>query len=101
MNILTGFASVLRQKRKNCGYTQKQLAEIIGYSEKSVSKWESADALPPSVILPKLSEALHVSIDDLFEYCGEPAYFLGIDGGGTKTDFMLTDKDGTVINHIT
>ena len=101
MNILTGFASVLRQKRKNCGYTQKQLAEIIGYSEKSVSKWESADALPPSVILPKLSEALHVSIDDLFEFCGEPAYFLGIDGGGTKTEFVLTDKEGIVINHIT
>ncbi len=100
MNILTGFAAVLRQKRKNCGYTQKQLAEIIGYSEKSVSKWESADALPPSAILPKLSEALHVSIDEFFESGGEPAYFLGIDGGGSKTDFMLTDKDGIVINHI-
>ncbi len=98
MNGYEGFASTLRQKRKSFGLTQKQLAELIGYTEKSVSKWEAGEALPPSFLLPKLSEVLRVSIDELFNTDTEPTYFLGIDGGGTKTEFLLTDKDGHIVN---
>ena len=98
MNTTEIFASNMRQRRISLGLTQKKLAELIGYSEKSVSKWETGEAIPPSVLLPKLAEALSISIDELFDNGAEPAYFLGIDGGGTKTEFMLTDKDGVLIN---
>lgn len=99
MNTTEIFAANIRQRRISLGFTQKKLAEIIGYSEKSISKWESGEAIPPSILLPKLSEALMVSIDELFDNGAEPAYFLGIDGG-TKTEFMLTDKDGTIMKRI-
>lgn len=99
MNISEIFASNMRQKRISLGLTQKQLAQSLGYSEKSVSKWESGKTIPPGVLLPQISEILQIRIDDLFDSGEKPAYFLGIDGGGTKTDFMLADKNGTIIKH--
>ena len=92
------FAANLKHRRIELGLTQKQLAESFGYSEKSVSKWESGAAIAPSAILPKLAEALATSIDSLFDSLSEPMYYLGIDGGGTKTEFLLCDKDGQPVS---
>lgn len=92
------FARNLRRARRNLGYTQKSLGERIGYSEKSVSKWESGEVIAPSSVLPALSEALRVSIDSLVKGDGDPRYFLGVDGGGTKCEFLLTDADGKTVS---
>ena len=73
------------------GLTQKQLAEKLGYTEKSISKWESGESVTPSVLLPKLSTLLRVSIDELLSDKAETANYLGVDGGGTKTEFLLCD----------
>lgn len=45
------FAVKLRRRRMALGYTQKTLANSIGYSEKAVSKWESGRVLPPTYAL--------------------------------------------------
>lgn len=37
---MEGFAMRLTQLRKKKGYTQAQLADIIGVTNKSVSRWE-------------------------------------------------------------
>ena len=97
MNVTACVAKNLRDKRRERGYTQRELGERLGYSEKAISKWESGAALPPSAVLPSLAEALGVRLDELFSYTGEPLYYLGIDGGATKTDFVLTDCEGKVI----
>lgn len=99
-NINTVFAENLRAKRRELGLTQRALAEKIGYSEKAVSKWESGNALPPSSVLVALADALRCSIDEMMDIKLEPEYFLGIDGGGTKTDFALIDKDERVIRRV-
>jgi N-acetylglucosamine kinase-like BadF-type ATPase len=88
----------MRDKRRALGYTQRELGERLGYSEKAISKWESGAALPPSAVLPALADALGVRMDELFSHTGEPLYYLGIDGGATKTDFVLTDREGTVLH---
>lgn len=100
MTVAEVFSSNMRQRRISLGITQKQLGTMLGYSEKSVSKWESGKAVPPSVMLPVLSSALRISIDDLFHGESEPLYYFGIDGGGTKTEFLLVDKTGRVIKNI-
>jgi len=92
------FAYNLKSRRRFLNLSQKDLAEKIEYSEKSISKWESGMSIAPSIVLPKLAEALETSIDELFGYSDEPVYYLGIDGGGTKTEFLLTDKEGNVLN---
>lgn len=51
--------------RKEQGYTGEQLAERLQVSPQAVSKWENANCLPETAILPALAEALHCSIDSL------------------------------------
>ena len=55
--------------RKRAGLTQAELAEKINYSDKSVSKWESAGGVPDVYVLVKLAELYGVSVNDLV---GEP-----------------------------
>ncbi len=40
---LVKIGSYIAEKRKKLGMTQKQLAEKLGKSDKSVSKWETWD----------------------------------------------------------
>lgn len=93
------FAENLKKRRKELGLTQRQLAELIGYSEKAVSKWEKGEVIAPSGILPTLARHLLTDIDSLLSYTGEPSFYLGIDGGGTKTEFMLVSESGETISH--
>ena len=92
------FASNLRRIRKQRKVTQKEAAELLGYSEKTVSKWECGAGIPPIETLFNISELFKVSIDDLFK--SDSIYCLGIDGGGTKTALALADKDGKILRHL-
>lgn len=94
------FAENLKHYRTKRGYTQKQLADRIGYTEKSVSKWESGHALPTVALLLQLAELFCVSLDELMFEKTVHHYFLGIDGGGTKTMLKLTDENGSVLRKI-
>ena len=51
-------------KRKNLGLTQKQLAEKIGMSDKSVSKWERGICLPDVSLYFDLCSLLGISINE-------------------------------------
>ncbi len=52
----------LREKRK---MTQKELSEVIGVSDKTVSKWETGKGLPDIGIIEELAKALGVSVAEL------------------------------------
>lgn len=90
----------IRNRRKELHLTQLQLAEKLGYSEKAISKWESGKGVPPTTILPALAKHLEISLDALMHEPTEQRLFLGIDGGGTKTEFLLADGDGTILNRL-
>lgn len=51
--------------RKRAGYTQKELADRIGISDKAVSKWERGQGLPDIGYLRKLSILLDTDSDSL------------------------------------
>ena len=51
-------------KRKNLGLTQKQLAENIGMSDKSVSKWERGVCLPDVSLYFDLCSLLGISVNE-------------------------------------
>lgn len=93
-------AENLKHYRIKSGLTQKQLALKIGYTEKSVSKWESGNGLPTMEMVLKLSDLFHISLDELMFENLSCYYFLGIDGGGTKTVFKLIDKNGMLVNQV-
>lgn len=94
------FAKHLRDRRRELGMTQEQLGELINYSEKSVSKWEQGASLPGVDVLVRLSRVLSVDINQLLRSESEPLYYLGIDGGATKTSFALTNEYGCTIKSL-
>lgn len=51
--------------RKEAGLTQAELAEKINYSDKSVSKWESANGAPDVYTLMQLAQLYGVTLNDL------------------------------------
>lgn len=51
--------------RKEKGFTQTQLAEMLGVTDKAVSKWESGGGMPEIMMFPKLAEIFDVTIDYL------------------------------------
>jgi len=61
----------IKHFRCKSGLTQEQLAEKLGLSAQSVSKWENAVAMPDITLLPKLAEEFGVSIDELFDLTRE------------------------------
>ncbi len=66
---MIGMYEILRDNlvrlRKNRGLTQVELAEILKYSDKSVSKWETGETLPSIETLVHLSDFYGVPVDDL------------------------------------
>ena len=51
-------------KRKALGMTQRQLAEKLNMSDKSVSKWERGICLPDVSVYMELCEILGISINE-------------------------------------
>lgn len=51
--------------RKEKSYTQRQLADILGISDKTVSKWETGNGLPEVSLMLPLCEALQISVNEL------------------------------------
>lgn len=99
MSALTSkFSSNLKRMRKSRNLTQKDFAKLLGYSEKAVSKWECGSSIPSIDTLFNIAKILQVNVETMFN--DEEIYFLGIDGGGTKTDFILADCHGKVINTL-
>ena len=60
-------------KRKELGLTQKQLAEKLDKSDKSVSKWERGICLPDVSVYMELCSILNITIN---EFLDNPIYFI-------------------------
>jgi len=54
--------------RKDLGLTQEALANKLQISFQAVSKWETGQAMPDTTMLPRLAQALTVSVDKLLGY---------------------------------
>lgn len=51
--------------RKEKEMTQKQLADKVGVSDKTISKWETGRGIPDTTIMSELCQALGISINEL------------------------------------
>lgn len=51
--------------RKERGMTQKELAELVGVSDKTISKWECGRGLPELSAIMPVCEALHINVNEL------------------------------------
>lgn len=48
--------------------TQKDLADFIGVTKASVSKWESGRSIPDVLLLPRIAAFFDVTVDELMGY---------------------------------
>jgi len=64
-DILAGNIS---RYRKEAGLTQEALADKLNITFQAVSKWETGQTVPETMLLPSLARELKVSVDKLFGY---------------------------------
>lgn len=62
-NYITGMTIRMLRERRN--YTQKELGDMLGVSDKTVSKWENGRGYPDIGILESLANTLGVNIAEL------------------------------------
>lgn len=66
-DIKTAFAENLQILRKEAHITQSELAEKLNYSDKAISKWERAEAIPDVMTVKEIADTFGVTVDWLLE----------------------------------
>ncbi len=61
------FSKNIKKFRRQKNYTQEQVADILGVSAHTVSRWECSTTLPDITILPQIAKLYCVTIDDFFK----------------------------------
>ena len=93
-----GFSRNLRRLRSEKNLTQEQLANILGVSIQSVSRWECGNTMPDIMLLPVIAKLYGVTIDDLYreEARGYPSYaqrLLAVyEASGRSEDFLAAEQ---------
>ena len=89
---LVKIGSYIAEKRKKLGMTQKQLAEKLGKSDKSVSKWERGICLPDVSVYLELCEILGISLNEFL--AGEDIEVTNVEKKSEDTLIQIT-KDSS------
>ena len=93
---VTGAA--IKQLREKQNLTQAELAERIGVSSKTVSKWETAKGLPDISLLQPLAQALGISVMELMQ--GQQIENKNISANMLRSKFYVCPLCGNVIHSM-
>jgi transcriptional regulator with XRE-family HTH domain len=63
--VIECFGRRLAQLRKDAGFTQVELATVVGITQRMVAYYEAPDARPPAHLLPKMAQVLGASVEVL------------------------------------
>ena len=56
----------IKLRRKELGLTQKELADMLSISDKTVSRWESSNQMPDAILIPEIAQCLQMSLNELY-----------------------------------
>ena len=93
------FSRNLRRLRLQKKLTQEQLANRLGVSVQSVSRWECGNTLPDVMLLPVIAKLYGVTVDDLYreDATGYPSYaqrLLAVyEASGRTEDFLAAEQE--------
>ena len=99
MNPFNQIGKNIRLRRESAGLTQSELAEKLFVSFQAVSAWERGQSVPDLENAIRIAQLFGISVDALLKD-DDRELLVGIDGGGTKTEFVSFYADGTVINRV-
>ena len=89
-------ATAIKTLREKKGLTQAELAEKIGVSDKTVSKWETAKGLPDISLISSLAEALGVSVIELMS--GDYVVNRNVSCNMLRSKFYMCPVCGNIIH---
>lgn len=93
------FSGNLRRFRLEKKLTQEQLANILGVSVQSVSRWECGNTLPDVMLLPEIARVYGVMVDDLYRadargYSSYAQRLLAVyEASGRSADFLAAEQE--------
>ena len=93
------FSGNLRKLWLDKGLTQERLAEILGVSVQSVSRWECGNTLPDVMLLPEIARLYGVTVDDLYRadargYSSYAQRLLAVyEASGRSGDFLAAEQE--------
>jgi len=96
MNYVTG--TTIKELREKQNLTQKQLADKLAVSDKTISKWETGKGLPDIGIITELALALGISLAELL--AGEYAVNRNRAANMARLSFYVCPLCGNVIQAV-
>ena len=90
--------TTIKQLREGRNMTQGELAEKIGVSSKTISKWETAKGLPDITLLQPLAQALGISVIELMS--GEHITNKNISANMARSKFYVCPLCGNAIHSM-
>ena len=88
--------STIKELREGRNLTQTELAEKIGVSSKTISKWETAKGLPDISLLQPLAQALGISVIELMS--GEHITNKNISANMLRCKFYVCPVCGNIVS---
>jgi len=88
--------ATIRQLRESRNLTQAELAEAIGVSSKTISKWETAKGLPDISLLQPLAQALGISVIELMN--GEHIINQNLSANMLRSKFYVCPLCGNILH---
>ena len=90
--------AVIRTLREKNGMTQLQLAEKLGVTDKSISKWETSRGLPDITLLEPIAEAFRISVTELIS--GNTIHNANVSANMLRSKFYVCPVCGNVIHSM-
>lgn len=95
-SYITG--ATIKNLREKKGITQAQLADLLGVSDKAVSKWETAKGLPDITLIEPLANALSVSVMELIS--GDMVVNKNISANILRSKFYVCPICGNIMSAV-
>lgn len=95
---LSKTGKLIAELRLEKGMTQKALADELGISAKTVSKWETGHGFPDISLISELSKIFQVDISKIL--CGELPEIKKDGSNVKKTTFFVCEKCGNILTSI-
>ena len=90
--------AVIRELREKSGMTQARLAEKLGVSDKTVSKWETAKGYPDITLLEPIAEAFRISVTELIS--GNTVFNSNVSANMLRSRFYVCPVCGNAIHSM-
>ena len=88
--------AVIKELREKNKMTQLQLAEKLGVSDKTISKWETAKGYPDITLLEPIAEAFRISVTELIS--GNTIHNANVSANMLRSKFYVCPICGNVIH---